>query len=79
MDLRTYLFMMKITSVQFSKLLECNRHYLSLILNGHKKPGKRFAKDIETLTNGAVTVTDLMYKYEKLNRANKVINRSVDK
>lgn len=79
MDLKTYLFMMKITSVQFSKMIGCHENHLSRIINGHLKPGRWFAKDVEVLTKGVVTAESLIARYEKLNRANKVINRSVDK
>jgi DNA-binding transcriptional regulator YdaS (Cro superfamily) len=46
--------------VDFSKIIECDRAYLSKIVNGKLKPSKRLAKDIEEATNGEVTASELL-------------------
>jgi hypothetical protein len=60
MDLRRYLFEKKISIVDFSKTIECDRAYLSKIVNGKLKPSKRLAKDIEKATNGDVKAEELL-------------------
>jgi hypothetical protein len=45
-------------------MLECNRGYMSLIVHG-KKPGKHLAKEIERVTDGEVTVKELMEAEDK--------------
>lgn len=59
MDLREFLFRKRMTVTEFSKQLDCNRSYLSDIMHGSKKPGKRLAKEIERLTDGQVKAEDL--------------------
>lgn len=58
MKLKTYLADIEMTAKDFSSLLGCNAQYISMIMNGHKKPGKRLAKDIEDLTDGKVMLLD---------------------
>lgn len=60
MDLREYLFRHRLSVVDFSKIIECDRAYLSKIVNGKLKPSKRLAKDIEEATNGEVTASELL-------------------
>lgn len=59
MDLREYLFRKQISITEFSNQLECSRGYLSTIVHG-KKPSRLLAKEIERITNGEVTVEELM-------------------
>ncbi len=61
MELREYLFKNRISVVEFSRILECDRSYISQIVNG-KRPGKNLAKLIEMTTNGEVTVKGLLGK-----------------
>lgn len=64
MDLREYLFRNRLTVTELSKKLECHRTYLSEIVNGARKPGKRLAKDIERATDGQVTADELLKEKE---------------
>lgn len=65
MDLREYLFRNRLTITDFGKKIDCPRAYLSQIVNGHKKPGKRLAKVIEDATNGEVTAQELLQTKDK--------------
>jgi transcriptional regulator with XRE-family HTH domain len=58
MELREHLFKNKISVLEFSKILECNRAYLSQIINGKKR--KSLAKLIELTTKGEVTAKELL-------------------
>lgn len=60
MNLKEYLFLNRITVNDFAEKINCNRSYFSRLLNGHVKPGKRLAKDIEKETNGEVKAEDLL-------------------
>lgn len=62
MDLRRYLFEKRISVTKFSSALGCSRIHLSGIVNGHRKPSTQLANHIELLTNGEVTVQDLLGK-----------------
>lgn len=64
MDLREYLFRNRMTVTEFGKKIDCSRSYLSTIINGAQKPGKRLAKEIERATNGEVTTKDLLGQEE---------------
>jgi hypothetical protein len=55
MNLRVYLATNEMTLKDFSTQVNYNSRYLSLILNGHKIPGKKLAKQIENITGGQVT------------------------
>lgn len=54
MKLKVYLATIDMTLKDFSELVGCDRRYLSRIMNGHVKPGKRLAKDVFQLTDGQV-------------------------
>ncbi len=60
MNLREYLFIKRMTVTEISKMLECNRPYMSAIVNGRLKPSKRLAKDIERVTNGEVKAEEIL-------------------
>lgn len=60
MDLRTYLFQKRRSIADFSRQLKCSRDHLSRIINGKLKPSQRLAEDIEQLTDGEVTVQELL-------------------
>ena len=64
MDLREYLFRKKLSVTKFSEMIDSNRAYLSLVIHGRTKPGKRLAKDIERATNGEVTAEELLREKE---------------
>ena len=77
MDLKTYLFVMEITNKEFSAMVECHRDHLSKIINGHLRPGKWFAKDVERVTKGAVTRKDLMHRYQMTCDSKKSLKESL--
>jgi len=58
MRLKVYLAIKDLSITDFSKQLGCNRNYMSLIMHGRKKPGKRLAKDIMAFTQGEVDVLE---------------------
>ena len=60
MNLDEYLWKNKITSKEFSEKMHCCRSYLSLIKTGKVKPSYRFAKDIVEMTDGKVTLEEIM-------------------
>lgn len=62
MELREYIFRKNCTLVHMSKLLEITRQHLSKIVRKESRPSLRLARDIEKLTNGEVTVTELRQK-----------------
>lgn len=62
MDLRTYLFENRISQDKFAREIGCTRNYLSMIINRKKYPGKWFAKEIERITGGIVSVEELSRK-----------------
>lgn len=60
MDLREYLFRNRLTVKEFSEALDCSRTHLTELMHGRRKSGKRLANDIEKLTEGQVTVAEIM-------------------
>lgn len=60
MNLKEYLFLNRISVNDFAQKIKCNRSYFSRVINGHIKPGRRLAEDIEEATNGAVKAKDLL-------------------
>jgi transcriptional regulator with XRE-family HTH domain len=56
MNLKAFLAVQGITQKEFSEMLEVNERYMSRIINGHLMPGKRLKRDIETLTEGRITL-----------------------
>lgn len=60
MDLREYVFRKRTNLVELSKKIPCSRNYLSEIALGKKIPSPIFAKVIEMVTNGEVTVEELL-------------------
>jgi hypothetical protein len=59
MDLRTYMFENRLTSVEVAKQLECSRQLVTMVRSG-KRVSKRFAKDLEAFTGGKVTVKEIL-------------------
>lgn len=62
MKLKKWLLKEKISAKQFATLIPANHIYLYRIINhtGDRNPSYRFAKKIEKLTNGEVTVEELI-------------------
>lgn len=58
MNLKSYLAEIHMTIIEFAQIIDANPGYLSRIINGHKKPGKRLAKEIERVTDGVVMVPE---------------------
>lgn len=56
MNLKAYLAESNMTMKSFADLLGINQRYMSRIMNGHIKPGKRLERDIHTLTEGKVAL-----------------------
>lgn len=65
MKLRMYLFINRISVTSFSKTLGCSRVHLSGVVNGVRIPSLMLAKSIESVTNGEVTVEELMREDRK--------------
>lgn len=65
MNLREYLFRMRITQVDFAKKLGISRGHLGQIIAGTKHPSRKLAKNIEDITNGQVTAVELLFPDEK--------------
>ena len=60
MDLREYLFRHRISVTAFSSQINYARTYISEIVNGVKKPGRKLAELIEKATNGEVKAEELL-------------------
>lgn len=60
MTLREYLFYKRIKLIEFSASINYDMSYISKIVNGNRKPGKKLAAIIEKATNGEVTVEELL-------------------
>jgi plasmid maintenance system antidote protein VapI len=60
MHLREYLWKHKITIEEFAKSIGYNRHHISRVMKGEKKPGKGLANLIEKATNGEVKAEQLL-------------------
>jgi hypothetical protein len=59
MLLKHYLQAENITLDRFCREVDCNMYYMSRIMNGHTKPGKRLAREIERQTHGQVKVLEM--------------------
>jgi len=59
-NIREYLFYNKLSVREFSKKVDCSRTYLSQIVHGKIKPGRKLARDIERATNGEVKAADML-------------------
>jgi transcriptional regulator with XRE-family HTH domain len=60
MNLKDYIFLNRMSVNEFAKKIKCSCSYFSLLLNGHIKPRKRLAQDIEEATEGKVKAEELM-------------------
>ena len=54
MNLKAYLADQHVTQKDFAATLGINERYMSRVVNGHVKPGKRLMRDIDALTEGKV-------------------------
>ena len=60
MNLKLYLKSNNITQTEFAKKLQVTRTYVSMIARGYTTPGRLLAREIAILTNGAVTIGELL-------------------
>ncbi len=60
MKLRTYLWEHEMTLGTFADKTGYNRSYLSQIMHGNIKPGKRCARELEKATGGYITAQELL-------------------
>jgi len=65
MDLKVYLATIDMSIKEFSELIDFNRSYVSLVLNGHRQPSRKFSQVVKELTDGQVTVEDFKKKKER--------------
>lgn len=59
-DLKEHLYQKRMTITEFAEKVNATRPYISSIINGRYKPGKRLAMDIERATDGLITAESLM-------------------
>ena len=64
MDIREYLFIKNLKVDEFAKILDCAPSYLSSVKCKKRKPGKKFARQVEKATNGMVRASYLLYEIE---------------
>lgn len=60
MKLRKYLWDNELCMSTFAKKIGYSRTYLSQVMSGKVKPGKRCARDIEVGTGGVITAAELL-------------------
>jgi DNA-binding transcriptional regulator YdaS (Cro superfamily) len=60
MELREYLFRERKSVTGFAKELFVSRNHMSQVTLGKLKPSIRLARDIERITEGKVTIADLL-------------------
>jgi len=65
MDLREFIFINRLTVTQVAKDLDCTRSWLSQVIHGEVKAGKRLAKDIYEYTKGTVTEYELNKEFNR--------------
>ena len=61
MHIREYLFHNELKVKDFAKKLGCSREYVTLIKHKKKIPGRFLAQQIERITNGMVTVEEILH------------------
>jgi plasmid maintenance system antidote protein VapI len=60
MHLREYLWKKELTIQQFANIIKYDRTYVSLVMRGKKRIGKRMAEAIELATEGEVKAEELL-------------------
>lgn len=60
MDLRTYIFLKRMTVKGFAESIDYSANQISAIIHARRKPGKKLAKAIEKATDGEVTAVELL-------------------
>lgn len=56
MKLKEYLANIDMTLKDFSEIIDRNPCYLSSVINGYKKPGKKLVKEVKAITEGKVNL-----------------------
>jgi DNA-binding transcriptional regulator YdaS (Cro superfamily) len=64
-ELREYLFHKRLTLTAFCKHINYDVAYISKIIHGNRKPGRKLAEIIEKATDGEVTAEELLKDKEK--------------
>ena len=59
MDLREYMFRKRMTIPHLCKLMDCSRQQIGLVKAG-RPVSKNFARQLERVTNGEVTVAEIV-------------------
>lgn len=54
LNLKAYLANIGMTSADFSVIIDCDPKYLSRLISGKLRPGRRLAKDIYQATGGVI-------------------------
>ncbi len=65
MTLREYLKIRDLNIKDFSEQLDYSRCYLSMVINGSKKPGSKLLRMIERKTEGQVTAENAFSDVKK--------------
>lgn len=60
MKLKWYLLKYNLSIKDFAKIIDLSSTYVSLIHNNTKKPSKKIGRAIERVTNGIVTVDEVI-------------------
>ncbi len=60
MNLREYLFKERLSNKKFSEMVQCHPNYIWMIKEKRLVPSLRLAKDISEITNGEVSIEELM-------------------
>lgn len=61
MKLSEYLKSKNMTGQQFADVVGCGQPMISLMTNGERRPSPELALRIEQVTNGAVTLRELLF------------------
>jgi len=65
-NLKAYLAEIGMTIKEFCEVIECNDKYLSRLIHGKKRAGRRLAKDIYQATSGTIKLkTRPHHQYKK--------------
>lgn len=60
MKFRQYLWARNLTIKEFALTMRYDPGYLGQVMNGKKMPGRKLSEDIESATNGEITIEDII-------------------
>jgi hypothetical protein len=69
--IKIWMLQNKLSVNALSKKLRYTNGYISAVINGTVKGGKKIAEDLEKITNGLVTVDEVLQNYEKIQQEKK--------